>query len=288
MKSVEIVYRYEALEGAAAARPVDGEAARRRLNEGNLAFGDLLGGLTDEGGPARRIVRVDARDLGLGSGETKSPKQKPFAAVVGCSDARVPVELIFSVGPNDLFVVRVAGNVLGTEVLGSLKYAVEHLGGSLKVIPVLGHSGCGAVTAAVDVFLTPANYLSIATSHALRGIIDRLLVVVQASAKAMADILGPDATQQPGYRNALVEVAILLNAALASYTIQQEIDPANPNGLRAVYGVYLLDTRQIWAPRADDSKTGGLANPPADRAAFAALGQALVRSDRITSLLMAG
>ena len=228
---------------------------------------------------------VDARDLGLGSGEGTSPKQKPFAAIVGCSDARVPVELVFSVGPNDLFVVRVAGNVLGTEVLGSLNYAVEHLGAGLKVIPVLGHSGCGALTAAVDVFLTPANYLTIATSHALRGIIDRLLVTVQASAKGMADILGSDVARRPGYRNALIEVAILLNAALAAYTIQQEIDPANPHGLRAVYGVYLLDTRQIWAPRADGSKTGGLAHPPADRAAFAQLGQAVVRSERITALL---
>lgn len=285
MKSVEIVYRYEALTGASAARPVDGEAARRRLNEGNLAFGDLLGGLTDEGAPARRTVLVDARDLGLGASESQSPKQKPFAAIVGCSDARVPVELVFNVGPNDLFVVRVAGNVLGTEVLGSLNYAIEHLGGSLKVIPVLGHSGCGAVTAAVDVFLTPANYLSLATSHALRGIIDRLLVVVQASAKGMSDALGPDVTLRPGYRKALIEVAIFLNAALAAYTIQQEIDPANPNGLRAVYGVYLLDTRQIWAPRADGSKTGGLDHPPANRAAFAALGQAVVRSERIAALL---
>ncbi len=285
MKSVEIVYRYEALTGAPAARPADGEAARRRLNEGNLAFGDLLSGLTDEGAPARRTVLVDARDLGLGASESQSPKQKPFAAIVGCSDARVPVELVFNVGPNDLFVVRVAGNVLGTEVLGSLRYAVEHLGGSLKVIPVLGHSGCGAVTAAVDVFLTPANYLTIATSHALRGIIDRLLVTVQASAKGMADILGPEVTQRPGYRRALIEVAILMNTALAAYTIQKELDPESPNGLCAVYGVYLLDTRQIWAPRGDGSKTGGLDHPPADRAAFAALGQAVVRSERITALL---
>ncbi len=285
MKSVEIVYRYEALEGAAAARPVDGEAARRRLNAGNLAFSDLLSGLTDEGGPAQRTVRVDARDLGLGAAESESPKQTPFAAMVGCSDARVPVELVFGVGPNDLFVVRVAGHVLGTEVLGSLNYAIEHLGDSLKLITVLGHSGCGAVTAAVDVFLTPGNYLSIATSHALRGIIDRLLVTVQASAKGMADVLGPEVTRRPGYRNALIEVAIFLNTALAAYTIQQEIDPKNPHGLRAVFGVYLLDTRQIWAPRADGSKTGGLDHPPSDRAAFVTLAEAVVRSERITALL---
>lgn len=285
MKSVEIVYRYEALAGAPAAGPVDGEAARRRLNEGNLAFSGLLSGIADSGGPAQRVVRVDARDLGLGEGEGQSPRQKPFAAIVGCSDARVPTELVFNVGPNDLFVVRVAGNVLGTEVLGSLKYAAEHLGDSLKVITVLGHSGCGAVTAAVDVFLTPANYLTIATSHALRGIVDRLLVTVQASAKGLADVLGPEVTRRPGYRRALIEVAIFMNAALAAHTIQQELEGGTSNGLRAVYGVYLLDTRQIWAPRASGSKTGGLDHPPSDLATFKALGQAVVRSERITALL---
>src|SRR5207342_3649559 len=128
---------------------------------------------------------VDPRDLGLASGSGAMPKQRPFAAILGCSDARVPVELIFNEGPNDLFVVRVAGNGLGSEVLGSLKYAVENLGGCLKLIVVLGHSGCGAVSAAVDVFLDPTRYLALATSHSLRNILDRLLVVVQASAKRM-------------------------------------------------------------------------------------------------------
>ena len=75
--------------------------------------------------------------------------------MLGCSDARVPIELIFNEGPNDLFVVRVAGNGLGGEVFGSLSYAVEHLGGSLKLVVVLGHSGCGAVSAAVDAVLNP-------------------------------------------------------------------------------------------------------------------------------------
>ena len=70
-------------------------------------------------------------------------KQRPFAAILGCSDARVPVELIFNEGPNDLFVIRVAGNGLGTEVLGSLKYAVENLGGSLSL------SWCWVIAAVV-------------------------------------------------------------------------------------------------------------------------------------------
>ena len=137
--------------------------------------------------------------LGLSAGDPALPKQRPFAAILGCSDARVPVELIFNEGPNDLFVIRVAGNGLGPEVLGSLKYAVEHLSGSLKLIVVLGHSGCGALTAAVDVFLNPTDYLSLTTKHSLRNILDGLLVVVQASAKKIQEAFGPDVSHHPGY-----------------------------------------------------------------------------------------
>jgi carbonic anhydrase len=74
-----------------------------------------------------------------------------------------------------------------------LKYAVDHLGRSLKLIVILGHSGCGALTAAVDVFLNPTDYLSIVTEHSLRNILDGLLVVVQASAKRMQRAFGPNA-----------------------------------------------------------------------------------------------
>ena len=88
---------------------------------------------------------------------TGAPKQRPFAAVLGCSDARARIELIFNEGPNDLFVVRVAGNGLGNDVLGSLRYAIDHLRGSLRLVVVLGHSGCGAMSAAVDSFLEPAG-----------------------------------------------------------------------------------------------------------------------------------
>jgi carbonic anhydrase len=75
-------------------------------------------------------------------------EQHPFATVLGCSDSRVPPELIFDAGFGDLFVIRVAGNVLGTEILGTLQYAGRHLQTPLFV--VLGHESCGAVTAAVD------------------------------------------------------------------------------------------------------------------------------------------
>jgi carbonic anhydrase len=74
-------------------------------------------------------------------------EQRPFATILGCSDSRVPPELIFGAGFGDLFVVRVAGNSLSPEVAGSLQYAGVHLHTSLFVI--LGHEGCGAIKAAL-------------------------------------------------------------------------------------------------------------------------------------------
>jgi carbonic anhydrase len=74
--------------------------------------------------------------------------QHPFAVILGCADSRVPPELLFDQGLGDLFVIRVAGNIVDDAVLGSIEYAVEHLGTNLIV--VLGHEKCGAVTAAVE------------------------------------------------------------------------------------------------------------------------------------------
>ena len=161
-------------------------------------------------------------------GADGAPSQRPFAAILGCSDARVPLELIFNEGPNDLFVVRAAGNEFGSDALGSLRYAIDHLGGSLKLIVVLGHSGCGAVSAAVDVFLNPADYLSLATARSLREILDRLLVVVQASARKLVSAFGADVVLRAGYRSALVETAIITNAAWSGR--------GNPAGLRCPTG----------------------------------------------------
>ena len=74
--------------------------------------------------------------------------QKPFAVIVGCSDSRISPEIIFDQGLGDLFVIRVAGNIVDDVALGSIEYAVDHLG--TKLVVVLGHSKCGAVTATVQ------------------------------------------------------------------------------------------------------------------------------------------
>ena len=77
--------------------------------------------------------------------------QQPFATVIGCSDSRVPIEIVFNQSLGDLFVIRVAGNILNDHIIGSVEYAVATFGCSL--VMVLGHSNCGAVTAAVDAVL---------------------------------------------------------------------------------------------------------------------------------------
>lgn len=88
-----------------------------------------------------------------------SKGQHPFAVIVGCSDSRVPPEILFDQGLGDLFVVRTAGNVVDSVALGSIEYAVEHLGA--KLIVVLGHERCGAVDATVKGGDAPANIRSV-------------------------------------------------------------------------------------------------------------------------------
>jgi carbonic anhydrase len=112
--------------------PVPPEESLRRLVEGNRRFTD--------GTPLNNQVSLD-RLTHLSEG------QRPFAIVLGCSDSRVPPELLFDQGFGDLFVIRLAGNVIAPGVFGSIQYAHLHLGTSLLV--VLGHDGCGAVAAAL-------------------------------------------------------------------------------------------------------------------------------------------
>ena len=107
------------------------KGALERLKEGNQRF------VNDKPGNPRRSK--DRRAL-------VAKAQIPFAVVVGCSDSRVPPEILFDQGLGDLFVIRVAGNVVDDPALGSIEYAVEHLGAHLIV--VLGHERCGAVDAA--------------------------------------------------------------------------------------------------------------------------------------------
>ncbi len=284
MRIVEIVYRYDAVE--LRPRPETPLAARARLEGGNVEFATLIDRL-DSGAErvAQHVVHIDPRELGVNSGGG-APLQRPFAAVLGCADARVPIELVFHEGPNDLFVVRVAGNVLGPDILGSLRYAVENLSESLKLIVVLGHSRCGAIGAAVDTFLRPGGYLELADRHDLRGIVDGLLAIVLIAARVLATVYGPEVEKRDGFRAALAELTVLFNAAMGAFAIRKELERLHARDeLAAVYGVYELETRRIWAPSASDGERCGLGEPPEDLASFRELGRAAAGSARIRELL---
>src|SRR5436305_9234472 len=101
MKTVEITYRYSTGADLIRPRPTVSAAAMHRLDEGNRAFGRLLKDIADESATARRVVEVDSRDFGFDPDAQEAPRQRPFAVVIGCSDARVPIEFIFNEGPND-------------------------------------------------------------------------------------------------------------------------------------------------------------------------------------------
>ena len=100
--------------------------------------------------------------------KTLSEGQRPYAVIVTCSDSRVIPESIFSAGIGDLFVIRIAGNVMDDHQLGSIEYAVEHLGCSLVV--VLGHTHCGAVDAAMN--HEPNGYIKFITDEIIKAIGD--------------------------------------------------------------------------------------------------------------------
>lgn len=131
-------------DGAHAAIQMQPNQALNKLLEGNARY---VSGKTQ--GPNRSVARRTEQAKG----------QRPFAIVIACSDSRVPPEILFDQGIGDIFVIRTAGNVVDDIALGSIEYAVEHLGANLIV--VLGHKSCGAVTAAVAGGTAPGHVGSI-------------------------------------------------------------------------------------------------------------------------------
>ena len=99
--------------------------------------------------------------------------QQPFAIVLGCSDSRVPAEIVFDQGLGDLFVIRVAGNIVAPSQVGSVEFAASRFG--TRLVVVLGHSQCGAVQATIEELQQPAVH----QSRNLRSIVDRVRPVVE-------------------------------------------------------------------------------------------------------------
>ena len=197
-------------EGAPGLTPA---AALQRLVEGNRRF--VAGG-------SSRPDQTAERRKSLVSG------QKPFATVFGCSDSRVPSELVFDQGFGDLFVVRVAGNIGGADDLGSIEYAVIHL--NTPLVFVLGHENCGAVTAALGADADRA--------HEASGIQAMLAHVVPSLAGVSRAL---PATEQV---HVGVEANVRRSVALLRETPEFKSRLAS-GSLDIVGGVYALDTGKV-------------------------------------------
>jgi carbonic anhydrase len=118
----------------------------------------------------RRFVaerQLDGRTGATRRGEVTA-RQEPFAIILGCSDSRVPAEIVFDQGLGDLFVIRVAGNIVAPSQIGSVEFAAEQFG--TRLVVVLGHSGCGAILATIDQLKRPVEM----QSRNLRAIVDRV------------------------------------------------------------------------------------------------------------------
>jgi carbonic anhydrase len=128
--------------------------ALERLKEGNRRF------MAGDGGQSALPSHTRRTELVAG--------QNPFAVILGCSDSRVPAEIVFDQGLGDLFVIRVAGNIVAPSQVGSVEFAVERFG--TRLVVVLGHTQCGAITATVEALERPSG----ARSLNMGSIVDRI------------------------------------------------------------------------------------------------------------------
>jgi carbonic anhydrase len=137
---------------------ISARAALDALRDGNRRFVSELG---LEAG----AIRTRRREL--------PAMQEPFAIILGCSDARVPAEIVFDQGLGDLFVIRVAGNIVAPSQVGSVEFAAETFG--TRLVVVLGHSGCGAIHATLEQLRRPSRE----QSRNLRTIVERIRPAVE-------------------------------------------------------------------------------------------------------------
>jgi carbonic anhydrase len=128
--------------------------ALERLREGNRRFVN---------GVRHADTTLDQSRLG-----GLAQEQKPFAIILGCSDSRVPAEIVFDQGLGDLFVIRVAGNIVARSQVGSIEFAAERFG--TRLVVVLGHSRCGAILATLEELRRPTE----SQSHNLQSIVERV------------------------------------------------------------------------------------------------------------------
>jgi carbonic anhydrase len=191
------------------------DAALKRLMDGNARYAAGKSQHPNEDMPLRRSL---------------AGGQHPFATILACADSRVGPELIFDQGLGDLFVVRVAGNVVDDVVLGSIEYAAVHLG--VPLVMVLGHEHCGAVTATADAL---AGKSSAEDQKTKIG--------------SLAALIAPAVRAAPGSGSDKVEAAVLLNARHAATTLLSTSsavrERVHAGHVRVVSARYSLDNGKV-------------------------------------------
>jgi carbonic anhydrase len=173
---------------------VSAKQALQRLRDGNRRFAS---GTTAGGAFANHARRSAVAE-----------RQEPLAIVLGCSDSRVPAEMVFDQGLGDLFVIRVAGNIVASSQVGSVEFAAERFGTPLVV--VLGHSRCGAVLATLEELVRPRQD----QSRNLRSIVDRIRPSVE-------ELL---ATELRHDQDALVRQAVRANVRVSANHLRHGSD----------------------------------------------------------------
>ena len=238
---MDIVYRFDPHDPIEHKAPRSNREALKFLEQGNDRYHamseriqEIAVGKRDH---APMIVPINPLQLGIPIVAGLEQAHSPFALVLGCSDARAPIERILDCTANDVFVVRVAGNVLGVECLGSIDYAVTVLRSSLQSVLVMGHTQCGAVAAAVDLYLRPSSFGDIAFSHAVRSLTDRIMLSVRNAARGLELSLGAKVQKHKRYREWLTTTSCFLNAAVTAYDLQREVNSLT-KGLHVSYSVY--------------------------------------------------
>jgi len=198
---------------------VDATEALDRLRTGNERFASGRSKLDAMTSYHKRGASVDG--------------QQPFAVILGCSDSRVPVEMVFDQDLGDLFVIRVAGNVVAPSQIGSVEFAAEQFGSNLVV--VLGHTQCGAIQATVDELRRP----SADQSPNLKSIVDRIRPAI-----------GPIVRDSPDESNeALVEKAVRANIGHSAEQLRHGSEIIErriaTSGLRVIGAEYSLETGYV-------------------------------------------
>jgi len=194
---------------------ISAREALERLREGNRRFASDVRSSESLASRARR------NELAAG--------QAPFAIILGCSDSRVPAEIVFDQGLGDLFVIRVAGNIVASSQVGSVEFAAARFG--TRLVVVLGHSQCGAILATLEELQQPTDQ-----SRNLRSIVDRIRPSIEA-------LLATELRHDP---EALVRQAVRANIRASADHLRHGSEVleqlVQTNGLLVLGAEYALET----------------------------------------------